>query len=109
MIQDLENSKNGLNNLKDTYFDDLMFCCKIDTIIQDIDARLEEIKSNYSFIKQKSNPINIPSKNISNIHASPQMESSTSHDSLPSSLSSVESISGNLSQSLSNSKNKNKH
>lgn len=109
MIQDLENSKNGLNNLKDTYLDDLMFCCKIDTIIQDIDARLEEIKSNYSFVKPKSNPINIPSKNIPNTHASPQMEPHTYHDSLPSSLSSVESISGTLASGLSNSKNKNKH
>lgn len=109
MIQDLENSKNGLNNLKDTYLDDLMFCCKIDTIIQDIEARLEEIKSNYSFIKSKSNPINIPSKNISIMHASPQMEPHTHHDSLPSSLSSVESIPGTLCSSLSNSKNKNKH
>jgi hypothetical protein len=108
MIQDLENSKTGLNNLKDTYLDDLMFCCKIDTIIQDIDARLEEIKSNYTFIKQKSNPINIPSKNISIPQASPQMEAQTYHDSLPSSLSSVESISGNLVSGLTNLKNKNK-
>jgi len=108
MIQDLENSKIGLNNLKDTYLDDLMFCCKIDTMIQDVDARLEEIKSNYSFIK-KSNPINIPTKNTPTPHVSPQMEPYTSHDSLPSSLSSVETISGNLASNLSSSKNKNKH
>jgi hypothetical protein len=109
MIQDLENSKNGLNNLKDTYLDDLMFCCKIDTIIQDIDARLEEIKSNYCFIKPKSNPINIPAKHPPQIHSSPHIEQNSYHDSLPSSLSSVESITGNMGSNLSNSKNKNKH
>ena len=43
---DLDNCKIGLGNMKDTYSDDLMFCCKIDTILQEIDARLEEIKSN---------------------------------------------------------------
>jgi hypothetical protein len=44
IIIDLENSKIGLGNIKETYDDDLMFCCKIDTIIQEIDARLQEIK-----------------------------------------------------------------
>ncbi len=43
---DLENSKQGLSNLKSTYIHDLMFCCKIDTLIQEIDARLEELKTN---------------------------------------------------------------
>jgi hypothetical protein len=84
MIQDLENSKTGLANLKDTYFDDLMFCCKIDTTIQDIEARLEEIKSKYSVVKNnKSIPINIPQKT--------NQESQNYIDSLPSSLSSVDS------------------
>jgi hypothetical protein len=46
IIVDLENCKTGLTNLKETYSDDLIFCCKIDTILQEIDARLEEIKSN---------------------------------------------------------------
>ena len=73
-----------------------MFCCKIETIIQDIDAKLEEIKSNYTFIKGKSNPINILGKNIPVLHTSPQIEQLLYHDSLPSSLSSVESISGTL-------------
>jgi hypothetical protein len=46
IIQDFDNCKSGLINLKDTYNDDVMFCCKIDKIIQDVDARLEEIKLN---------------------------------------------------------------
>jgi hypothetical protein len=142
MVQDLENSKAGLNNLKDTYFDDLMFCCKIDTIVQDIDARLEQIKSNYAFVKSKPKPIDIPTKNNSTInasttniytqksphhsphhtphhsphhsphnsphnspHHSPQPETSY-HDLLPSSLSSVDSITGSLSSGLTKNKNK---
>ena len=99
MISDLENSKVGLINLKDTYNDDLMFCCKIDTIIQDIDARLDEIKSKYTFTKTKSIPI--PNKII---HQSPIFEPSCP-DSLPSSLSSVESMPNSLIQSNSNTNN----
>lgn len=92
MISDLENSKVGLVNLKDTYNDDVMFCCKIDTIIQDIDARLEEIKSKYTFIKNtKTQPIQIKS-----IQVSPQLEALSYPDSLPSSLSSVESMPATL-------------
>ena len=109
MILDLENCKTGLINLKDTYVDDLMFCCKVDTIIQDIDARLEEIKSNYTFIKTKSNPINIPVKNTPVIQTSPQLEPSSLPESLPSSQSSVDSMPSALIFGSSNNKNKNKH
>jgi hypothetical protein len=40
IIKDLKESKNGLLNLKDTYSDDVLFCCKIETLLQDVDARL---------------------------------------------------------------------
>ena len=90
IVSDLENSKVGLVNLKDTYNDDLMFCCKIDTIIQDIDARLEEIKLKYTFIKNKSQaiPVKIP-------NTTPQLEPCISSE-LPSSLSSVDSYTTSL-------------
>ena len=65
IILDLENSKIGLLNLKDTYNDDIMFCCKIDTIIQDIDARLDEIKSKYTFTAKAPIPLR---------HLSPHLE-----------------------------------
>jgi len=52
MMIDLDNCKNGLESIKDTYSDDLMFCCKIDTILQDIDARLTEIKSKHNLDKK---------------------------------------------------------
>lgn len=38
---DLENSKNGLLNLKETYIEDIKFCCDIDTLIQLIDAKIQ--------------------------------------------------------------------
>jgi len=38
---DLENSKNGLLNLKETYIEDVKFCCDIDTLIQLIDAKIQ--------------------------------------------------------------------
>ena len=106
MILDLENCKVGLVNLKDTYIDDLMFGCKVDTINQDIDARLEEIKSNYTFIKVKSNPVNVPTKNIPSATTSPQLEP-INPDSMPSSLSSVDSTPTAL--TMGSNKNKNKH
>lgn len=59
MVVDLDNCKNGLTNLKDTYNDDVMFCCKIDTILQEIDARIEEIKTNNKFINK-----NLDSNNL---------------------------------------------
>lgn len=89
IIVDLENSKTGLINLKDTYNDDLMFCCKIDTIVQDIDARLNEINTKFSFRKDKpkSSPITILNK------TPPQIITNLEPLSLPSSIDSNESCS----------------
>ena len=44
MIIDLINSKAGIHNLKTAYTVDTMFCCSIDTFIQNIDAKLKEYK-----------------------------------------------------------------
>lgn len=42
LLTDLNNSKNGLNNIMNTYADDLKFKCDIMTLIQYIDTKLEE-------------------------------------------------------------------
>ena len=42
LIDDLKRSKNGLVNLKDTYCDDVIFCCDLETLLQLIDAKLIE-------------------------------------------------------------------
>jgi len=41
LIIDLKNSKNGLNNLKETYTLDVKFVCDLDTLLQTIDAKLD--------------------------------------------------------------------
>jgi hypothetical protein len=46
LVEDLKNSKSGLINLKETYTDDIKFCCDIDTLLQMIEAKLSE-SSNY--------------------------------------------------------------
>ena len=43
LIEDLKRAKNGINNLKETYTTDTMFCCDLDTILQEIDAKLIEM------------------------------------------------------------------
>jgi len=47
IMKDLESSKNGIRNLKITYNNDVMFCSKIDTFIQWVDAKLIEIRAKY--------------------------------------------------------------
>ena len=42
LINDLKNTRNGFNNLKETYNTDVKFCCDIDVFLQMIDAKLSE-------------------------------------------------------------------
>ena len=51
LIDDLKKSKNGLANIKDTYNDDVKFCCDIETLLQMIDAKLIE------YNKYDTNPL----------------------------------------------------
>jgi hypothetical protein len=52
---DLNLSKTGIHNLKDTYISDNKFCCDMDTLIQVIDARLAEIEYKTRLNKIESN------------------------------------------------------
>lgn len=56
IISDLELSKNGLENLKETYVLDVKFCCDMDTILQEIDAKLTD-KSIKTCIKKNEDKI----------------------------------------------------
>ena len=40
LVNDLRAAIKGINNLKDTYIDDRMFCCKLDTLIEEITSHL---------------------------------------------------------------------
>ena len=55
MVKDLKDSVKGMENLKDTYMNDIMFCCKLDTLIEEIRARLTEINKyeNKMIIEEK--------------------------------------------------------
>ena len=50
IMKDLSESKKGIDNLKNTYTGDVMFCSKIDTFLQLIDAKLTEISTSYSHL-----------------------------------------------------------
>jgi hypothetical protein len=45
LVEDLRNCKCGLVNLKETYTQDIKFCCDIDTLLQMIEAKLSESSS----------------------------------------------------------------
>lgn len=53
MLNDLEDSKKGILNLKQTYESDIKFCCDIDTIIEYINARLTEYNKDKKEKKSK--------------------------------------------------------
>ena len=47
LLADMKNARIGLFNLKKTYEDDVMFCCKLETLIQEMDARLIQYEDEY--------------------------------------------------------------
>jgi hypothetical protein len=47
IITDIQDSRCGINNFKMTYSTDISLCCDIETLIQDVDARLEEMRLNH--------------------------------------------------------------
>lgn len=47
IVTDLLKAKGGLFNLKDTYSDDTKFTCDLDVLLQQIVARLAEVKKGY--------------------------------------------------------------
>lgn len=54
IYSDLKNTITGLLNLKETYIEDLMFTCKIDALIEEIDARLHDIEKKYNIVKERN-------------------------------------------------------
>lgn len=45
ILRDLRLALNGVKALKRTYTDDALFCCKLDTLREEVEARIEEIES----------------------------------------------------------------
>ena len=52
LMTDLRNCKSGLQNIRETYIEDLMFCCKIDALIEETDARINDVEIKFEFLKQ---------------------------------------------------------
>lgn len=48
IIRDVEMSTIGINNFRETYKTDLMFCCEIDTFVQSIMLRLDDVRQSIS-------------------------------------------------------------
>ena len=49
IFQDLRQAKEGLANLKETYQDDVMFACKVEALMEDIEAKLLELEKHPKF------------------------------------------------------------
>jgi len=47
ILQDLKATKKGIINLKETYLVDIKFCCDMDTILQDIEAKLSSFEGTW--------------------------------------------------------------
>ena len=47
IIEDIKKSKEGIKNLKLTYSADLMLCCQLECLLQEIDAKLGELAEKY--------------------------------------------------------------
>lgn len=58
LLKDLEQSKKGLENLKTTYSEDVMFCCNMDSLIEMIDIKISDINTNYNTHNESSVEIN---------------------------------------------------
>ena len=58
IIDDLTESKKGVNNLKTTYSEDIMFGCNMDSLIQNIDIEISDIKRAHSDIFDNTVEVN---------------------------------------------------
>lgn len=69
ILQDLDACLIGLNNIKTTYENDLQFVCKIDTLLQIIESKLQDIKhesiSESYLIKESENENSSHCKEVS--------------------------------------------
>lgn len=52
IVTDLKNSMYGIKNLAMTYSEDKFFCCKIEVLIQEINATLKSMVTKFPFLSQ---------------------------------------------------------
>lgn len=56
IVTDLKAAISGINNLRDTYQTDVMFCCKLDALVEQINFRLVDISETIEAICLINNP-----------------------------------------------------
>jgi hypothetical protein len=49
LIIDLKNSKIGIENLRQTYINDIKFCCDLNTVLQNIDIKIIECEKSFGY------------------------------------------------------------
>jgi hypothetical protein len=49
LIIDLKNSKIGIENLRETYINDIKFCCDLNTVLQNIDIKIAECEKSLGY------------------------------------------------------------
>lgn len=73
IYNDLKNSLIGIRNFQKTYIDDTMFCCNLETLHQETEAKIDEILRKYPDIEsltKKTCNNNLDEKNNDNINDS---------------------------------------
>jgi hypothetical protein len=60
LVNDLKAASEGILNLKQTYMNDIKFCCDIDTLLQDITAKLHGIEVDTDFVEDKQVDCTVP-------------------------------------------------
>lgn len=83
LLDDLEKAKNGLFNLKETYIDDTMFGCQMDTLFEELDAKIiefnDQINTMTNVTRDESNKRvivspSVVSKQNMNVNGIPEMD-----------------------------------
>ena len=59
LIKDLGAARVGIVNLKETYSNDVKFCCDLDTMLQDIDAKLHGLCADTNLMEKKGPDIDL--------------------------------------------------
>lgn len=57
IITDLISARKGMNNLKGTYTEDIMFTCQMETLLQKIENKIVSLKLSYPMLFEQSSPV----------------------------------------------------
>jgi hypothetical protein len=58
LVHDLKLAKNGITNLKETYLNDIKFCCDLDIVLENIESHLLDIEQNSIKVQKQNDEFN---------------------------------------------------